>query len=271
MSNQPTNLYYKFTTPSIEENAEKEVHRYLEEGSPRSSSWFSSLNLNTSKLLIGKYIPSMSKFIQHLQHNCLVRGDQEQCNLLEYDHSFSTAKTCPGLKTLLTDSILVKAPCDILITIKDTGEWVYKVPSEGLITLSEDHGPEQFGYPFKEEDQKLFETRRIIKFSLPIQISTEGVSFIYLDPQLHSKNRELTVINGVIGGEATTRGGTLNIITMYELPQKGSSISISIKKGSILAYLWASRPLKLKHFKDMPSTFKMIHDKFIGSLLGSKI
>jgi len=237
------------------------IGNFLEESTLESSRWYKALPINISESLIGKYIPSTLKLIKHLQKGCLVEGDEASCRTLS-NTAFSTAKTCPGLKNVLESCILVKCPCDVEITIDDKGTWVYNTPEKGLLTLTEEHPPSQFGSPFTHKDLQLFKNKRVIKFQLPITLTTEGEPFIHLDPYLHSNRSPLTTVTGVISG-AATKGMPLNIITTYDLPETGGLHSISISKGTILAYLWASKPLRLAPYKKkLPF---LIHDKFVNS------
>ena len=259
-------LYYKILDPQLH-SEEGYIDQYLEEGSLRSSKWFKALPANTSTHVLGRYIPSMSKLLGFIHRGCLVDKDPTCCDAL--GASFSTAKTCPGLKNILEECIIVKSPCDILITVDERGSWVYNIPSSYLIEIVEDHGPEQFGYPFQDEDLKLLENRRVIKFKLPIHVSTDGGSFIHLDPQMHNSKSPLSVVNGVISPPAT-KVSSLNIITTYELPPKGETTTISISKGDALAYLWGGKKLKLSPKEDMPSILSLAHDRFINSFGAKK-
>jgi len=238
------------------------LSKYLEEGSLRSSKWFRALPANTSASALGKYIPSMTKLISYVHKGCLVDKDPVFCNAL--GDNFATAKTCPGLKNILEECIIVKSPCDILITIDESGSWVYSTPAESLIKLVEEHTSEQFGYPFQHEDLKLMENKRVIKFKLPIHLGTDGDAFIHLDPQMHDNRSPLSVVNGVISPPAT-KISPLNIITTYELPAKGSVTSINISRGDALAYLWGGKKIKLVPKKGLPSMLSLVHDRFINS------
>ena len=254
-----TKLYYEFKDSTM--SAEKDyISNYLEESRPNSSSWFKDLHINISKQLVGKYIPSTHKLISYLHKGCL-KGSPDHCSAL--DESFSTAKTCPGLKNILDNSILIKSPCDIVITIEDTGLWIHSAPGEGMIEVREGHPPSQFGAP--DNLTTLFQNKKVIKFTIPLSISTEGEPVILLDPQLHPNRSDLTVVSGVLGYPAT-RGIDLSVITTFEIPEKGETLDINIKKGDILAYIWAAKPLVLEERRrGRYSKWASVPDVFINS------
>jgi len=260
MSKKYTILKYWFEEEYLKDG--ELIDLYLENKGTKGSCWFSSLKLNISENLIGKYIPSMKRFIATLQKSCL-GGDSKACEYINLD-KLSTIKTCPGVRGIISNSIVVKAPCDILITVNSEGEWVYRVPDSRLVQVAEEHPAMQFGAPFTNENSALFKNKRVIKFKLPIKISTDGTPYIHLQPQFHS-DLPLSVVNGIIEGPHT-KGAPLNIITLCTLPKRGSTLEIQINKGDALAYLWSPKPFKIKEgtSKDIKPRF---HHKFIGGSL----
>jgi hypothetical protein len=262
--NKTTTLYYKVTDAAIKDE-ENVIDRYLEESTPSKSPWYKFLPINTSITLLGKYIPSTNRLIERLSLECL-KGVEEHCNQARV----STIKTCPGILNILNNSILVKAPCDISITISSNGSWVHHIPDYPYLDIVEDHPPGQFTSMDKYTGD-VFKNERVIKFNLPLFLSTDGEPYIHLHPQLHSKT-PLKVVNGVIGGHLT-KIAPLNIITTFEVPEKGEFININIKKGDVLAYLWSNSRLRLKKAKKMGMgrPFMLFHDKFINSQKGGKI
>ena len=254
-----TKLYYEFKDSTMSEE-NNYISNYLEESRPHSSSWFKGLPLNISEHLVGRYIPSMSKLISYLHKGCM-KGSPEHCS--DLDGGFSTAKTCPGLKNILNNSVLIKSPCDIAITVEDTGLWMYSTPGGGMVEVMEGHPPCQFGAPGNLTT--LFKNKRVVKFTLPIYLSTDGEPVIMLDPQLHPNRSGLTAVSGVLSYPAT-RGVPLSVITTFEVPEKGTTLDISIKKGDILAYIWAANPLILEErIGGRFSKWFNVRDRFINS------
>ena len=263
-------MYYSFKVKGLIEGSEEEkdlVSKFFDIKGTKSSKWFTSLPTNTSESLVGKYISSIPNLIKYIQKICLKeKGKHSLCKVLNSGRTFSTARTCPGVRSVLSNSIVVKSPCDIIITVDEAGNWVYTSASNKLVTLTEDHGPEQFGAPFNSKDRSLFVDKRVIKINLPVQLATDNIPYIHLNPQFHSNTPPLEVITGVISG-AYTRSASLNIITMYTLPPKGETLEIVINSGDVLAYLWSPEPLVLAQKKRKIELFDTLHNKFIGSYI----
>jgi hypothetical protein len=248
MAKKYTNLYYKFSDPLLDKKDTKEkgfISNFIEEGTLGSSCWFKNLKSNTSESTYGKYIPNVMKYITLLHNKCL-RGDTDSCDIV-LNSVLSTVKTCPGIRRVIKNSIIVKSPCDIAIDIDSAGEWMWKTPDlRGLIELAEDHGPVQFGDPWTQPGSELFKNKRVIKFKFPLILHTDGEPFIFLQPQFHT-DFPLEIVNGVIAPPSPNT--FLNIVTFYELPEEGDTLSIHIKKGDVLCYLWGAKPFKLKKNK----------------------
>jgi hypothetical protein len=261
MSKKYTILKYWFNEEDLKDRGL--INLYFENKGTKGSCWFSSLKVNISESLIGKYIPSIREFISTIQKSCL-GGDPTACEYLSFD-SLATVKTCPGVRGILSNSIVVKAPCDISITINSEGEWLYKASDFRLVELTEEHPTIQFGAPFNNKDSTLFKNKRIIKIKLPITISTDGDPYIHLHPQFHS-DLPISVVNGVIETPYTEEV-SLSIITFYTLPKSGSTLEIQINKGDALAYLWAPKPFKLKEVEPKVLKPKLFY-KFIRRSYG---
>jgi hypothetical protein len=244
MSKKYTTLTYWFKDEDLRDR--DLIDSYLDNKGTKGSCWFSSLGVNISEGLIGKYIPSIREFITTMHKTCL-DGDTKACENLNHE-ALATVKTCPGVRGIISNSIVVKAPCDISITINSEGEWLYRSADVRLVEITEDHHALQFGAPFNTKNSALFKNKRVIKFKLPITISTDGPSYIHLQPQFHS-DLPLSVVNGVIEEPYTTEGAPLSIITLYTLPKRGSTLEIQISKGDALAYLWSPKPFKIKEGK----------------------
>jgi len=267
-------LQYEFRSIGIERGQNTRtsdpegISRYLEESTPSKCPWHAGLLSNTSYMYLKKYEPSMYKYLlkllkirtstnsgRDIEENTNNLDTQDVTSILS--QSNTTAKTCSGILNVLNDSILVKAPCDIIITINDEGSWSYVTPSgSDYISLTEDHPPVQFTSPNKKND--LFKNKRVIKFIFPITLRAKE-PYIHLDPQYH-KATPLTVLSGAI----VTPNAPLNLISIFDIPPKGGSADIIIKKGDVLAYLWASKPLKLKKYAHKERDEYMQPDSFIA-------
>jgi hypothetical protein len=222
-------------------NKDYSIQDYLESTSPSRSCWFSNMPVNISKFVIGKYIPSIRKFIHHC-HTEYFKGDPNILDMMD-NTSLATVRTCPGVRGILEGALLVKSPCDVSITINDLGGWACKVAAPSLISVIEGHGPEQFQVLDGPECSKILNGKRIVKFCLPINLDPLGNTYIHLDPVFHSKI-PLKVVPGVIKEDTP-----LNIITVFEIPRYGETLEVDIKKGDVIAYLWAEKGFELKEVK----------------------
>jgi hypothetical protein len=251
--------------PKVSPEQEKEViDSILDTRGTRSCSWYASLPSNISETIVGKYIPGVAKFLHYVHKKCL-GGDTNLCGYVESGSGLATVKTCPGVRGVLSNSIVVRSPCDVNITISDNGGWVYNSSNLSLLELTEDHPPEQFGAPFKgNKDRSLFSNNRVIKIKLPLLFATaNNTPYLYLDPQFHVDTVPLKVVLGQIDNYATKKA-PLNIITMFKIPEKGETLDIHIKKGTVLAYLWFPNSYKLEITPSL-NLFSVIHDKFVNS------
>ena len=258
-------LYYTFGSEEFNGNREFLIDKYLENGKLSSSCWFTSLKSNTSEFLVGKYIPSIIKFIQYLQTKCIENTDSKYCEYLNWH--YATAKTCPGVRGFLQNSIIVKSPADIMITINSDGSWVYKSAESSLIKITDDHPSIQYGYPFEERGSELFKHKAALKLTMPIFIGTNSISYSILDPQYHNKRIPFTVAQGEISGRST-KVTPLNVIALVDIPEEGSE-TYYIKEGDVLAYIWASSTLKLEYNNALSPYSSNFRTKFLNSYGGA--
>lgn len=260
MAKKYANLYYRFTDPLLDAKDKDFISNFMEEGTLGSSCWFKNLATNTSEGLFGKYIPNMIKYISFLHNKCLRDGDQLACDHINSD-ALGTAKTCPGIRRVIKNSVLVKAPCDIAIDIYSDGSWMWKAPNNMLIELGEDHGTGQFGLPWTRPGSQLFKNKRVLKFKLPLIVRTDGEPFIFLQPQFHT-DFPFEIVNGVIAPPSPST--SLNIVTFFKVPEDGDTLSVHIKEGDVLCYLWGAKPFKLKKDKKGVENTPFM-TKFLGS------
>ena len=250
-------LYYTFSglQDDLHKHPEEHGPRFLEQGGTASSCWFSNLPVNVSWATIGRYIPSIRNFITELLtlKSC---GDKRAKARLK--GTLATAKTCPGVRGVLENSILLKAPCDISILVTKEGSWQsYILPEcSALLDIKEGHPPEQLS-PMK--GQNPFENKKVLKFSFPMHVCTKGTPWLFLQPQYHN-TLDYQVINGLISG-VHTKVQELNLITVVE--QRDYNYTINIKEGDVLAYLWSPKPLTLE-YQDTPYPTR-IDTHFIGN------
>ncbi len=228
---QKTNkLYYSYAEDSqIRESMEDATSLFLEEGSPGSSCWFSKLPLLVDGF---KTVHSMLRS-RHYDY---------KSGKAEMKGPMYTAKVCPGIIEILKTSILVKAPCDIAITIDSDGLFTWFNGAHGLLNIVQ-HLPKQM----YQEDHNIFKGKLALKFELPLMTSTKGkFSYIVLAPQYHGAV-PYTVPNGVMSKDYP-QGMPLNIIGLFDIPDR-ESVTHVINKGTVLAYYWSESKIKLHKTK----------------------
>ena len=241
------------------------ISRYLEESRPSKCPWHKGLFNNTSMEYYGAHEPSIYKYLMYLLGRRIkaeggVGGpNSEQAEIIgsHLSQSNNTAKTCSGILNILSNSVLVKAPCDILISIDSDGTWSYVTPpGSAYVKLAEEHPPVQYT-PARKEDA-IFKNKQVIKFIMPITLRASE-DYIHLAPQYHS-DLPLTLLSGVI----ETASAPLNLITTFDIPPKGEVTEIVIKKGTVMAYLWTAKPLRLKEYTAKKGDHYMQPDSFIS-------
>ena len=223
------------------------IDNYLELGNKADNTWWKTL-----PSLIGFFKNHVEYFTN--SYNKL----KETGNIEAYRNEITpaTAKLCPAIgKGLLDKTLLVKTPCDIAINI-DSGYMSWKTPDTDLLDI-QSHSQEQL---YSVEDNP-FEGYMNIKIRLPVYIRTNGLPYIYLEPQYHKQpNYPLKVVNGVIEGKYT-KGQRLNINTILQIPTSSRTIVIPAK--TVLGYIWFPEKVKLKH---NPSMRKHKRATFMNSI-----
>jgi len=204
------------------------INTILCEGSPSTSCWWSNLDRN----VLG--FNNIKDYIKDWQHKRIYNKENSVV-----ESSISTVKTCPAVLNILTNSFLIKSPCDIVITITKDGEFIYNTPGSDLLKIESHHVGQ-----FHTKENNLFEGKMNLKFVIPVFIKTPFIPFIFLQPMYH-RNTWYTVINGSISGDYT-KAQPLNINVLVDIPKTKEAVSYSIEKGDVLAYLWLPKKLKLK-------------------------
>jgi len=220
-------LEYKF-------NTDKEsliIEDYLEKHNKKKNLWWKSLKginqvFNTHLDILYE---NASKFFEGKEQN-------------SDNWTPKTAKSCPAIgNSFLNKIFLVKAPCDIFLSIQENGSFYYQTPEGGFLTV-ESHAKDQF----HTTENNIFEGYLNIKFCFPILLSSKKC-FMFLDPQYHTPDNGIKVLNGVIENEHLPQPLNINtVIKMDELEKH-----FLIKKGTVLCYLWSPNELHLKHNKDL--------------------
>lgn len=214
------------------------IERYLEVGNKKTNCWWK--NLSNRYKLFDVFKSNAHKFYNNIPFNIK-------------DDTSKSAKTCPAIGDgLLNKTIIIKSPCDILINVQKDGGYYYEIPDKRFLTIAT-HSPDQFW----TSKNNIFQDYFNLKFELPIQVSTNGLPFMFLDPQYHNLQSPFKVINGVIEGKYT-KSQPLNINTLMHIQEEKTLL---IKEGDVLAYLWTPESCKLKYDEnlvdDLHTTFTL--------------
>jgi hypothetical protein len=226
-------LYYSFKQGSPLVGREKEliIPSIMEESTPSSSCWFRQLPLIASN----KYSDILEFFSG--THSDKLKGK-------ETDVFMYSAKVCPAVHNMLSTSILVRAPADIMLTIDTNGEYVWNTTEGSLISITEHPREQVIGVGAND----LFEGKLALKFNIDIYIAAkDSFSLMLLQPQFHNKV-PFTVLNGLIPSKFLASSIDLNVIGLFDIP-KETPVTHYIKQGQVLAYMWAENKVKLEKSK----------------------
>ena len=205
--------------------SEETVNKIIEQRTPRSSCWWSNM-----KSTINDGFKSQLDYVRHEHNN----------NNTDIRNTRVTAKQCPAINNILTNSYLIKSPTDIIITVTNDEGFLYNSP-EDIISVST-HSTDQF----HTEGSDLFNSKMNLKFQLPINIKTDNVPWVFMQPMYHN-NIWFDVATGVIDGKYT-KGQQLNVNVLVDIPE-GEPVTYEIKAGEVLAYMWFPEKVELKHTK----------------------
>jgi ethanolamine utilization protein EutQ (cupin superfamily) len=197
--------------------ADELIKTILVKATPTSSCWWSKLKSRTDK-----YKDNISRIKGSQSHFIKTGVDYST------DDSGNTAKTCPGILGLLSQTFLIKSPTDIMITINNLGQYVSDISDKSILTIQE-HPKHQFVH----DDNTLFDGKIAIKFTIAISIKTTGFPYILTNPTYHSDSG-MYVPMGIIN-ERYSNNQQLNLITLVDIPKEEKTITI--KAGDVIGYL----------------------------------
>ena len=232
-----------------------------------SSSWLKELPPTIGTYLFGGKVLTPSHLYSKIKRMLKYGTPEEAQEAAEVLRApIATAKTCPGIKRLLSNSLVVVCPTDVHITVFKSGDWLANVAEGEFLTITEDHPIYQLDT--LKEGSSIFRGRGVIKFKIPIHLSAVG-DYLILPAQYHKAHESLQTLVGLVPRERFARkGATLNIInTLNTSPDE--DYDITIKKGTPLAYLWSSTPWDIKYSTDYgsDSSASIISCPFSGKFL----
>jgi hypothetical protein len=203
------------------------ISTMLVKATPSSSCWWSALPPN---------VQGISSYLDYLKdiHLNTLKGFPGSRRM-----TVATAKKCPAILEVLTNSYLVVSPADVLITIDRNGNFVSDSPSPLIDVIS--HEAEIFHAQCNASG--LFNDKMNLKIEIPVYISSE-VPYIFLEPKYHNKTFYEVSLGAITG--KYMKGQPLTINTFVDIPTTDDPVHYFIKKGEVLAYLWFPETVKLR-------------------------
>lgn len=240
------NLYYAYSPNASVDISSIDINEFIQPCTPSSSEWFSSLDffLDGYKSINDRFSDMKRKMVQGVMPPTELQGD----------HVWTTIKNCPGIKDLFKTTYLIKAPCDIHISIlrDNNSDQLHVIPnyaSEGLVSVT---SMEDSAY--KSRTSKVLKDTIAVRFTLPILLKSQE-DYVTMDPQYHETNPPWRVTNGVM---SSGYQGPLQVNTFFP-NQEGDYL---IKKDTVLAYYYFHKKVKLK--LDDSLTKPVFFTRFIG-------
>ncbi len=246
-------LKYKFHCEQLDKEAKELIPLFLEASAKNTNKWFS----NIPSFLAG--IKSHIDVIK-LHHKLILENNKKSKSF----GSTATAKLCPAIQTLLDEVILIKSPCDILITISSDGSFVFETSEKRLINIST-HSIKQLTTQIdKNKNTNIFYNKVVVKFELPIQVGAKrGNSWTFLAPSF-SNLLPFVAVSAPIP-KKYAKSQPLNIITLIDVPKEITSYEV--KKGEVLAYMWSPNGFVLRHSSGFKYIRNLLRTKFLRGLL----
>lgn len=235
-------LFYAFTENNEEYENSGTINEILELAKPSTSCWWSKMSKTIAEVKTDSY----AKYVSAVHKNALSGGvaGKDITDHMEVASSIGTGKVCPAIIQTLANSYLVKAPCDIYVTVDRAGSFSWRVDSD--IVRVDNHPASQFTPEDSSAD--LFAGHVNVKFTIEVLLQTNKVPWLFLQPMYHN-NHSFKVINGLVSGDYTRKQG-LAVNTLLEIPKDKDFEAYHIEKGSVLCYLYFPHKMKLKHTKD---------------------
>lgn len=144
-----------------------------------------------------------------------------------------TIRTCPGIRDLFNNSVLVKWPVDFIIHNNNNGEISWNCPDANLIRVS--HHP---AHQYESENFNFIN----FKVTLPVAItSNKLLNIVFLQPFYHNQNNlDVVLPPGVVSVMPSV---DFELTINFMLPNTPKSYYF--KKNEAIAYLYATEPFKL--------------------------
>ena len=195
---------------------DEDLNQFIEVGNKKNNAWWRNL----------KSLSSVYKTHKEIFKNIALRyfnyGETTELSTM------ATAKTCPAIgRGLLDKIILIKLPCDAMISINEKGQTYWNTMNADRLVIRT-HSTEQF-YTTKENP---FENKVNIKFELPISFSAHKDTYMFLQPQFHKQNYPCQVLNGSVNYDRIQ----IIVNTLIDIPKEQTEYYL--KEGTVIAYMW---------------------------------
>jgi len=195
---------------------DEDINQYIEVSNKKNNVWWRSLKNVTS------FYKTHIELFKDLASNYFNSGQISDLN------TTATAKTCPAIGNgLLNKVILVKLPCDVMISINEQGSTYWNIKDQEQVSI-QPHATEQFN----SDKENPFVNKINIKFVLPIIFSSSKDTYMFLQPQFHKQNYPFEVVSGSVNWDRIK----IAINTMIEIPKEQTEYHL--KAGTILSYMW---------------------------------
>ena len=234
---------------------EEDTNLWMEQCKPNTSDWFMALK---TKKLLNSEIFSMRRASTF---SGMEKGsiNKTSIGISTLDNNLANMKTCPGVVGLFNRTILLKAPMDMKIFIKDLPDNNPDFKKTTVIT--EAVIPELL--PISQHDQSQFlppghyySMQRNLKFQFPFTISSTH-PVVFMQPYWHG-DVPFTVIPGGLFDQFH-KITHLNLNVFYKMNSNIEVNEIEIKKGTVLAYMVFPYPVSLKRDPSIRSSVIFQH------------
>jgi hypothetical protein len=235
------NLFeYKFKDESLDKQGSEVINSYIANGI-KSNPWYKNFPVYVTSLE-KNYISHWKSLVSKFRQNIISQEDIENEFFPNRGNpGLATVKKCPGISDLLAKSLVITAPCEMYIEVRNKEISSTHVIANKLVTLDW-HPTSQY----QREGNNTFDDVLNIKFVFPILFRMNSYVCLF-PPTYHNPKANFEVACGVIN-EKYTRIHDLNVSIFIDASEDKD---IHIKEGQALGYFWNQNSIKIKHNPDL--------------------
>jgi hypothetical protein len=197
----------------------------------KTSSWYKNMPLNISKEAIRK-----NKARYYI--DCYLAGMEKKYT----DARSTTIKLCPNIRAFLTNTMVIKAPCDFDVAL-DESTAISKIGVPSYVTVASD----DIIAPMSPHDPRQFSNDDMFKGYMNYKISThlilkapKHISFTFSEPFYHTTKTKYKVVPGTF---IYPHNASASII--FNILIDPSVKEMSFKKGDPLFYITFSEKVNI--------------------------